>query len=172
MHLVCACLKKVPTRTLLEKATEVNVSRISFIKTANTDGANVRLVGKWLDDGKARDVVREGSEQCGRLDVPGVDGDVSDLKTLLDNAKLNGTKVAVCRERSPSSVPLLEYAAALLASSPSMIVVGPEGGWSPAEVEWFESEANAIQSVSLGNNVLRAETAAILAAGVLGNLRT
>ena len=171
VHLVCACLKKTPTRTLLEKATEVNVSQISFIKTANTDGANVRLVGKWLIDGKARDVVREGSEQCGRLDVPGIDPDIADLKTLIGNAQQGGTTVAVCRERSPSSVPLFDFAASLPPSSPSMIVVGPEGGWSPAEEEWFESEGNAI-SVSLGNNVLRAETAAILAVGVLGNLRT
>lgn len=43
----------------------------------------------------------------------------------------------------------------------STLLVGPEGGWSPAERSW------GIPSVSLGPNVLRAETAAIVAGALL-----
>lgn len=41
---------------------------------------------------------------------------------------------------------------------------GPEGGWSQREVEWLRQKA---QGVLLSENVLRAETAAIIAAGFL-----
>lgn len=170
VHLVCACLKKNPMRTLLEKTTEVNVSEITFVKTANTDGANVRLVGKWLDDGKASDVVKEGSEQCGRLDVPAVTNEIGDLKAVID-AQQGDVRIAVCRERSPASISIVDFAGGLPPDSSSMLLVGPEGGWSPLEEEWFDSESKIVP-VSLGSNVLRAETAAILAVGVLGNLRT
>lgn len=165
VHLVCACLKKNPMRTILEKATELNVASITFVKTANTDGANVRLVVKWLEDGKAGDAVREGSEQCGRFDVPAVDG-VADLKSLV-NSQDGDVRVAVCRERSLASLSIIDFVATLPPRSSSMVLVGPEGGWSRSEEEWFDSDERIVP-VTLGDNVLRAETAAILAVGVLG----
>jgi 16S rRNA (uracil1498-N3)-methyltransferase len=48
---------------------------------------------------------------------------------------------------------------------PITIVVGPEGGMEPAEVEQFR--AAAFRAVSLGHNVLRFETAAIAALAVV-----
>jgi len=39
------------------------------------------------------------------------------------------------------------------------LVIGPEGGWSDAERAWFA--ARGLPQVSLGNHVVRAETAAI-----------
>ena len=46
------------------------------------------------------------------------------------------------------------------------IVVGPEGGWSPSEIEAFQElqkNQSNVRFVSLGPLVLRAETAAIAA---------
>ena len=42
------------------------------------------------------------------------------------------------------------------------LIIGPEGGFSPEEIKLFK-EAD-ITSVTLGNHILRAETAAITAA--------
>ena len=41
------------------------------------------------------------------------------------------------------------------------VFIGPEGGWSPDEIDMFHS--NKIQVLCLGNQVLRAETAVIVA---------
>jgi 16S rRNA (uracil1498-N3)-methyltransferase len=42
-----------------------------------------------------------------------------------------------------------------------MLAVGPEGGWNEDELSWFEK--SGWKSASLGDSILRAETAAIVA---------
>ena len=64
----------------------------------------------------------------------------------------------------------------LSSSSPTngviAFVVGPEGGWSPAETHMFDNlmaddhdSNSAVQAVSLGSTILRSETACMLAVG-------
>ena len=45
------------------------------------------------------------------------------------------------------------------------LVIGPEGGWSDEERAWFASAG--LRTVSLGNHILRAETAAIAGAAMV-----
>jgi 16S rRNA (uracil1498-N3)-methyltransferase len=45
------------------------------------------------------------------------------------------------------------------------LIIGPEGGWSEKEREYFKTKN--IKSVSLGNPVLRAETAAIVGSALI-----
>ena len=54
--------------------------------------------------------------------------------------------------------------AGIAASTRSMFICGPEGGFSPAEAAALEGFATG---VLISENVLRAETAAIIAAGIL-----
>ena len=53
----------------------------------------------------------------------------------------------------------------VLDSSHRLIAVGPEGGFSREEL------GNATATVSLGESILRAETAAIVAGALMINLR-
>jgi 16S rRNA U1498 N3-methylase RsmE len=53
-----------------------------------------------------------------------------------------------------------------LDGSSTSVLVGPEGGWDPAEL------AHATALLGLGDNVLRAETAAIVCATLLASVRT
>jgi 16S rRNA (uracil1498-N3)-methyltransferase len=46
-------------------------------------------------------------------------------------------------------------------SDDAVLAVGPEGGWADDEMSWFGEEGWA--AASLGNTILRAETAAIVA---------
>ena len=50
-----------------------------------------------------------------------------------------------------------------------MCVIGPEGGITKEEVN-FLKEKNAFE-VSLGARILRAETASIVVAGIISNLK-
>jgi 16S rRNA (uracil1498-N3)-methyltransferase len=49
-----------------------------------------------------------------------------------------------------------------LAKKPLAILIGPEGGFSDAEVEFIRG-LKGVHSVSLGSRILRAETALIAA---------
>jgi len=51
-----------------------------------------------------------------------------------------------------------------------IILIGPEGGFSEAEMSMIKASKN-IQRVSLGNTVLRAETAAIAAISCVAMMR-
>ena len=50
-------------------------------------------------------------------------------------------------------------------NGPLAVFIGPEGGWSPAEIELFHKEK--IPVVCLGPQVLRAETAVVSALSMM-----
>jgi RsmE family RNA methyltransferase len=134
----------------------------------------------------------EAAEQCERTELPqfvtivnddnpSPDVDVTALRTKLstllqtwssDGSNTKSVKILVCRERI-NSLPVwraLEtvYSTATGGESVNvMFLIGPEGGWSPAEEDCMnEMESKypgCLYNVSLGPTVLRAETAAMTA---------
>ena len=52
-----------------------------------------------------------------------------------------------------------------LAGSPALCLIGPEGGWTDAELE--AARVKKFHFVSLGAGILRSETAAIVGAALL-----
>ena len=131
----------------------------------------------------------EASEQCERLSVPAVapnidttsleDPEIWDVPTLLekwcacdnsDESITSNRRLLVCRERMPGNSILSRLGNDGDTSKTNKrggvaFLVGPEGGWSEEEENLFEQYAaqhhEIIQSVSLGDFVLRAETAAM-----------
>ncbi len=49
-----------------------------------------------------------------------------------------------------------------------LLIVGPEGGFDNKELEYFKD--NKVKFCSLGKNILRAETAAIMSVGLTTNI--
>lgn len=132
---------------VVQKLTELGVDRIVPFLAA-------RSVVRWDADRAAgntrrlRRVAREAAMQCHRTRLPVVE----DLRTFADVAAEPGAALADGGGDPPSlALPVL--------------LVGPEGGWSPEEA------AVDLPRVGLGPHVLRAETAAIAAAVALGLLR-
>lgn len=54
-------------------------------------------------------------------------------------------------------------------SNVTSVLIGPEGGWDPAELALFQQ--NRIPQVSLSSNILRTETAAMVAAALMTGFR-
>jgi 16S rRNA (uracil1498-N3)-methyltransferase len=131
----------------VQKLTELGVDRIVPF-TAD------RSVARWAGGraeshlARLRRVAREASMQCRRPRLPVVD-DVADFAAV---CRLPGAAMAE-RGGAPPSL-----------DRPT-VLVGPEGGWSDDE------RASALATVSLGDHVLRAETAAMAAAALLAALR-
>lgn len=90
------------------------------------------------------------------------------IEDVLDYFDHDDHKLLICRERERGS-PILHILSNQLfkPSTRTAFLIGPEGGWSPKEEALFDERSDIsdnIQSVSLGDLVLRAETCAIAAA--------
>ena len=128
----------------IEKLVEVGIDRIVVLAPVE------RSVVRW-DDTKSlanierfRRISRAAAAQCRRVFLPTVEGPVplSDV--------VAGTNVAIAE---PGGSPVLDGV--------TTIVVGPEGGFTEGEV------ALAGATVDLGPTVLRADTAAVVAATLM-----
>ena len=128
------------------------------------------------------------SEQCERLSIPYLhksihlhnlfksndsNSSVASIQTL---AHLNGP-ILICKERGNiyDTLPLLSVLQNIYSSSSHnnvtttvSVLIGPEGGFTPEELNQMNTTNNKkVQFVTLGENVLRAETAAIAAASCM-----
>lgn len=145
---------------VIQKATELGARRILPLATERS------VVKLDLEKGAARaerwrKVAAEAARQCGRADVPAVDAP-GPLLPALAGAPAGFAKLVF----HPGGAPLAE---ALGSDSGFLLCAGPEGGFSPREVE--EAVAAGARLASLGPRVLRAETAAITAVALVQALR-
>ena len=100
-------------------------------------------------------IATEAAEQSERTVVPQISAPVS-LAAGLATVKIKHRYFCVARRGYPH----LRHSFPVNAAE-VLIAIGPEGGWSPAEVE--QAIAAEFQPVSLGNRILRAATAPIVA---------
>lgn len=154
--LVMPPIKKARADWLIEKATELGVARIQPVITEYTAIREVN-VERW------RKITIEAAEQCERLDLPVIEPIKPLAAFLREWPRAEALHVAV--ERA-AAVSLPEAAT----KSPiAAILIGPEGGFAAAELDDF-AKLPFLHDVSLGTQVLRAETAAIAALAALAML--
>jgi 16S rRNA (uracil1498-N3)-methyltransferase len=139
---------------LIQKATELGVAAIQPVYTERSQripGDVVKRVDHW------RGVVIAACEQCGRNRLPVVSPPIS----LAD---------AVASTQTQSSVLLDAQGdfSVAIASTSLAVFVGPEGGFSAAELELLRNRCD--HKLRIGRTVLRAETAAISSIAVLSSL--
>lgn len=141
--LYLALIKKDNFELALEKATELGVSHIVPVQADRSEKKGVNYE-------RAEKILREASEQSGRATVPTI-GEVIDIKKIPD-------EVVVFDPRGEISA--REYFAKHV-TSPISVFIGPEGGFTDAEMNLFR--ARNIPIVTTGAQILRAETAVIVA---------
>jgi len=139
----------------LEKLTELGVSHIQPVIAERTEQhlakAAVKRVERW------RKLAREAAQQSRRIAPPEV-ADPMPLKSAL--ADTQGSRVVLSEAEEAVSL----KAALAECNPPLSLAFGPEGGWTSAELDWLK--AVGWRSASLGQTILRAETAAIAATAV------
>jgi 16S rRNA (uracil1498-N3)-methyltransferase len=145
----------------VQKLTEIGVDDIILLAPTR------HSVVRWSDADKQlrklRVAAREAAMQSRRVWLPAVSG----LVSLADALAMPGAAVADPAASSPAwSAPLDSSPAAPNRASPALIVVGPEGGFDDDEIP-----AN-VPRVSLGDTILRAETATLVAATLLAARRS
>ena len=149
--LVMALVKRTPLETVVAKAVELGVSEIRLVTTERTNADHTRME-------RLEAIAAEAAEQTGRLEVP-VLRPPEPLSRALE-ALAGGGPLVFCDEAGEA--PPLLAALEELPRGPLAILVGPEGGFSPAERTALRARAGTIP-VSLGPRILRADTAALSA---------
>jgi 16S rRNA (uracil1498-N3)-methyltransferase len=147
--LVFAPLKKARTDFLVEKAVELGAARLVPVATERT-GAG-RIAAERL---RAHAV--EAAEQCGATHVPAV-APLVPLARLLEGWQPGRRLLWADEARAGATA-----AGAFAVPPPAALLVGPEGGFTPAERARLAAHP-AAAPVSLGPRILRAETAALAA---------
>ena len=146
---------------IVEKAAELGIEGIYPVFTDNC-ALNKSVIEKKID--KWQRIMYEASKQCERAYVP----KCFEPSTLEDIVSLNknGYKVIAFCERL-SQINLHQYCSEhpIQKDDKILVIIGPEGGFSDREFKLFEK--NNIPMLTLGNLILKAETAVIVA---LGNL--
>jgi 16S rRNA (uracil1498-N3)-methyltransferase len=149
---------------LVEKATELGVHRITPLMT---ERSVVRLSGERAEKKQAhwQAVAVSACEQCGRNRVPVIDVPES-LNAWLARQTPQAEVVHGVLSLHASTQPLSALRAGAGASKTTWVLLnGPEGGLTDAEDA--AARAKGFAAVSLGERVLRAETAALGALALL-----
>ncbi len=150
LDLLMALIKRPRLETIAEKAAELGAARLRLAITERSQPGGARL-------DRLAAIATEAAEQTGRLDVPAIEAPVP-LGQLL--AALGVRRLLFCDEAGEAP-PVLEALAAAQ-PGPWAILIGPEGGFSPAERRAIRALPNAAPA-TLGPRVLRADTAATAA---------
>lgn len=147
LTVVQALLKGDALEEVVQHATEVGVARFRLVVTE-------RCVARELSPRKLerlRVIAREAAEQSERGIVPAVE-----------------PPVTLSEAFEPGSVMLFERHKGLRLAAvepPSNVIIGPEGGFSAAEVT--AAERAGVMLAGLGPRILRSETVAVAAAAVV-----
>lgn len=157
LYLAQSPLRSDSQLTLAEKATELGVRAIYPIITDNC-ALNKSVLDKKRE--KWQRVMYEASKQCERAVVP----NCFEPASLAEVLKNKFDKIIVFGERS-TEISLKKFLRQnpIKKSEKVLIIVGPEGGFSQKEFEFFYEQKLPV--ITLGDLILKAETAVITAIG-------
>ncbi len=156
LTLACAIPKKAKFETIIEKCTELGVDRMVPLTTERGDvvvdeGGAARKLARFTR------VVMNAAKQCKRLWIPEITP-VMDLSGALAKLAGPGVKMFIPWLEGPR----ISFQDALVQAEGASVIVffiGPEGDFAPQEIA--AAVAAGAVPVSLGDNVLKVDTAAI-----------
>lgn len=147
---------------VIQKTTELGVQEIRPVATQRSQLQETRKLARW------RKIAEEASRQSGRNIVPAIHAPAA-FNGLFECALNADIKIIFWEE---GGSPLASVLGKLENPGSVMLFVGPEGGFSGAEVDLAVQHGFAV--TTLGKRILRAETAAISAVSlvqfILGDL--
>ncbi len=141
--LAAAIVKKDTFEWIVQKATELGVSRIIPVIAERSEKKNINI-------DRLQKIMIEAVEQSGRATVPVLD-------TTIDLSEaVSGLEAATSLVWEPEA-PLFDKTKDMVGKK--VIYIGPEGGWSSKELALFKERGIAVYS--MGPQILRAETAVV-----------
>ena len=138
----------------IEKATELGVNTIVPIAAARSEKALLAAAGKRAE--RWNKILAEAAQQSRRVRLP-------ELRPLAQPAPafaaVNSVAVKIMLSERPDAPALRQVLQAAPATRQAALAIGPEGGWTDAE--FTAAQAATFREASLGQQILRTETAVI-----------
>ena len=157
IELAICLVKKNPMENILQKATELGVSKIIPIISERTEV-------KELNHDRANKIVIESTEQSNQLSPPKI-SEVTKLKDFLNN--LDGSsKLLFADVNSTQNL----KAETLKQGNSISVLIGPEGDFSPSERDLILGNSN-VTSFTISRNILRSDTAVISAISLVNFIK-
>lgn len=150
--LYASIIKKDNFEWIVEKATELGVTKIVPVISERSEK-------KALNMERLKKIAVEASEQSGRGNIPEI-GEIVNLEQSVEDSLLMHPKNVMAFHTESDNFAKNKMKDISKDQSVA-IFIGPEGGYSLDEVDLFTK--NGIDIVTLGDQVLRAETAVIAA---------
>lgn len=159
LYLAQSPLRSDAQNLVIEKATELGVTGVYPIYTDNC-ALNKSVIEKKIE--KWQKIMYESSKQCERACIPTC-YKLTSIDKLLNEVRFDRI-IAFC-ERC-ADMTLRDYCSKLpiKKNDKVLIIIGPEGGFSEREFDFFRKNDD-ISMLTLGNLILRAETAVTVALG-------
>ena len=153
IELAICLVKKNPMEIILQKATELGVSKIIPIISERTEV-------KDLNYERAKKIIIEATEQSNQLNPPEIQKTIN-LKDFLKDLKDNSV-LLFADINSKDKIQSKNFKNDKLLK----VLIGPEGDFTSNERELIYSKTNTIP-FSLSNNILRTDTAVISAISLI-----
>jgi 16S rRNA (uracil1498-N3)-methyltransferase len=153
-------MKSARFEWILEKGTELGVSTFAPMQCRRSlsglENAGASKVQRW------QHIVQEAAEQCGRARLPEL-LPIRPFETLLTHIPTGTLTLIPWEEERTQSLRDVLRANMREGEGPEaiMVFIGPEGGLTPEEIQL--AQRSGVQPVTLGQRILRAETAALAA---------
>ncbi len=154
LHLFQSIIKKDNFEFIVEKCTEIGVSAYHPIISERSEK-------KSLNIERLNKIAKESAEQSGKTKLPQIFAPESLGKAIKE---FDGELFVLDFDGEPLKS-LDCHASLAMTGRKIAILIGPEGGWSENERIIFDEMG--IRSFSLGEQILRAETAAIVSSALI-----
>lgn len=161
--LICSLIKGDRMDYIIQKATELGVEEIVLLQSERCV-AKIRTIEQEYKLERYRKIIKEAAEQSRRTRLP----IIYQVIKMEDLGNIQADVKFIAYEGSKGSTK--EFNSMLNKVKPNeriAIMVGPEGGFSPIEVDI--AQEHGFHKISLGKRILRAETAVFYALSVIAN---
>ena len=158
LYLAQSPLRSDAQITIMEKATELGVAGIYPIYTDNCvlkKNVIENKIEKW------QNTMYAASKQCERANIP-ICFPLSSLDEVVRCRKFNKI-IALCERDTEKTLKEYLKENQIKEKDDVLVIIGPEGGFSDKEFGYFKTRS--IPRLSLGDLILKAETAVIVSIG-------
>ena len=145
---------------ILQKGTELGVHDF-WLFGGRRSVVHVREEQRNAKLERWRRITAEAARQCGRLTIPAV----SWFPSAVEAADAANQELRLLLWEDEQHRNLRNALANVTPPASAIVTIGPEGGFDPLEVRHFSR--HGFQPISLGNRILRTETAAIAISAIL-----